>query len=62
VTDDDADVTLIELKVGGGGWVIPLPLPPQDVSKTAAANTNTTRIALRVFIPPSFPSPRIAIL
>jgi hypothetical protein len=62
VTDDADDVTLIELKVGGVGWVIPLPLPPQDVSKTAAAHTNTTRITLRVFIPPAFPPPRIAIL
>jgi hypothetical protein len=61
MTDDADDVTLIELKVGGG-WVIPLPLPPQDVSKTAPAHTNTTRITLRVFIPPTFPPPRMAIL
>jgi hypothetical protein len=60
--DEAAAVTAMELKVRGAGWVIPPPLPPQDVSKTAAAHTNTTRITLRVLIPPSFPSPRIAIL
>jgi hypothetical protein len=47
VTDEAADVTLIELKVSGG-VMIPLPLPPQDVQPKTAAHINmTTRVIFR---------------
>jgi hypothetical protein len=47
--DDADDVTLIELKVGGGVMIPPL-LPPQDVQpKTAAHIDITIRVIFRFF-------------